>query len=245
MTVVGIVPCRYSSSRFPGKPLADIHGKPMMWHVYQRALESNCFDQVFIATDDIRIAKSCEDHQLEFLMTRSDHITGTDRVAECMGLIDADIYVNVQGDEPLIEPEAIVKVTEGLTECDDPKVIASNAYVPFSEPSDVIDSNNVKVVLSTNDHALFYSRQPIPYPKSKKTFYLRQLGLYAFRKNGLKVFSECPPGPVEQAEGVEMLRLLEYGYRVQMVKVEDNSIPVDTEADLSRVIGMMTLPANV
>tara|TARA_B100002052_G_scaffold296717_1_gene325772 strand:+ start:736 stop:1467 length:732 start_codon:yes stop_codon:yes gene_type:complete len=240
MTVVGIVPCRYNSSRFPGKPLANIHGKPMMWHVFQRARESECFDNVYIATDDLRIKQTCDELGLEVLMTRDDHFTGTDRVAECMGLVDADVYVNIQGDEPMIELEAITTVTQALLECDDPRVMASNAYVPFVATADVIDTNNVKVVLSANDHALFYSRQPIPYPKSSTPKYYRQLGLYAFRKSGLQVFAEHAPGPAEQAEGVEMIRFLEFGYKVLMVEVEDNSIPVDTEADLARVVEMMS-----
>ena len=240
MSIVGIVPCRYNSSRFPGKPLANIHGKPMMWHVYQRAFESNCFDEVYIATDDSRIAEVSQNLDLNVLITREDHRTGTDRVAECMELVDADIYVNIQGDEPMIEPKAIEMVTTALYKCDDARVMASNAYVPFSDPADVVDNNNVKVVLSRNDRALFYSRQPIPYPKSSTTHYLRQLGLYAFRKSGLQVFAEHEPGAVENAEGVEMLRFLEYGYEVLMVKVSDNSIPVDTEADLSRVIELMS-----
>ena len=239
MIVVGIVPCRYNSFRFPGKPLASIHGKPMMWHVYQRARESGCFERVYIATDDARIEQTCKDLQLDVLMTRDDHITGTDRVAECMGLVEADVYVNIQGDEPMVEPEAIAAVTRALIECDDARVMASNAYVPFSQTGDVIDNNNVKLVLSTSSHALFYSRQPIPFPKSATPNYLRQLGLYAFRKSGLQVFAEHDPGPVESAEGVEMLRFLEHGYQVLMVEVVDNSIPVDTEADLARVITLM------
>lgn len=239
MKVVGIVPCRYNSSRFPGKPLADILGKPMMWHVYQRALESKCFEAVYIATDDGRIEKACRDLGLEVLMTRSDHFTGTDRVAECMDLVAADVYVNIQGDEPMIEPDAIAAVANALVTCDDPRVMASNAYVPFTVTGDVIDTNNVKVVLSTNDRALYYSRQPIPFPKSSTPDYMRQLGLYAFRRSGLQVFAEHEAGPIECAEGVEMLRFLEYGYQVLMVQVADNSIPVDTEADLARVVAMM------
>jgi len=234
MTILGVIPCRYQSSRFPGKPLADLHGKPMMWHVYQQALKCSEFDSVYIATDDERIRSVCEDLGMLVQMTRNDHFTGTDRIAEFATLVDAEIYVNIQGDEPLIEPEAIIAVTRALVDCDDPRVMASNAFVPFVNTSDVVDTNNVKVVLNTHGNALYYSRQPIPFPKQGGAVYLRQLGLYAFRKSGLQVFSEHDPGPVEQAEGVEMLRFLEYGYQVLMAEVTDNSIPVDTEYDLQR-----------
>ncbi len=239
MKSIGIIPCRYGSQRFPGKPLADLQGKPMMWHVYQQAQKCPLLQEIYVATDDARIEEACKGLDMKVLMTGDEHFTGTDRTAECAEQIDADIYVNIQGDEPLIEPSAITAVTQTLIDCHDPAVMASNAYVPFGNTADVIDNNNVKVVLSAQSRALFYSRLPIPYPKGGPTVYLRQLGLYAFRKSGLQLFAEHSPGPIERAEGVEMLRFLEYGYDVQMVEVDDDSIPVDTEADLERVRNMM------
>lgn len=243
MTTVGIIPCRYASSRFPGKPLAEIAGKPMMWHVYQRTASCKLIDAVYIATDDARIESACRDFGLEVLMTRNDHFTGTDRVAECARAVQAEHYINVQGDEPMIAPAAIEAVARTINESENPRVVASNAFAMFENAADVIDTNNVKVVLAYDDTAMAFSRQPIPYPKQGDVRYRRQLGLYGFRRSGLQMFSELKPGPVEQAEGVEMLRFIEHGHAVQMVEVEDRSIPVDTEADLIRVRRLMEADA--
>ncbi len=240
MKITGIIPCRYGAYRFPGKALADIHGKPMMWHVYQQALKAESLDDVFIATDDERIAAVCAELGLQSVMTRSDHATGTDRLAECATLIDCDIYVNVQGDEPMIAPQAIDTVTRGIMESEDSGTLAANGFNDIHLATDVIDTNIVKVVMATDGAALAYSRLPIPYPKDGAVQYHRQLGLYAFRKTGLETFADRSPGPVEQAEGIEMLRFLEHGYRVKMVRVPDfDGIPVDTPADLERVRKMM------
>jgi 3-deoxy-manno-octulosonate cytidylyltransferase (CMP-KDO synthetase) len=239
MSAVGIIPCRYKSARFPGKPLADINGKPMMWHVYQQASKARSLSKVYIATDDERIADACRSLGLSVVMTRPDHVTGTDRVAECVQQVDAEYYVNIQGDEPMIDPAAIDAVTLALKSCSDPQVMATNAYVPIAAPCDAVDTNIVKVLLARDSSALAYSRLPIPYPKGGQVTYLRQLGLYAFRKSGLLLFSEHVPGPVEDAEGVEMLRFLEHGYRVKMVEVADESVSVDTETDLNRVRALM------
>lgn len=235
MTTVGIIPCRFGAVRFPGKPLAEISGKPMMWHVYQRALESGVLDEVHIATDDDRIFAAARDLGLNVLMTSDRHATGSDRVAECASLVAGDVYVNIQGDEPMIDPGAIAAVVTALSEDTRETTVVSNAFAYFEDAGDVVDTNNVKVTLRADGTALAYSRQPIPYPKSAAVRYRRQLGLYAFTRRGLELFAGLEPGPVEQAEGIEMLRFLEYGYDVRMVEVVDRSIPVDTLADLERV----------
>lgn len=238
MKVVGVIPCRYASTRFPGKPLAEINGKPMMWHVYQRCIESNILDEIYIATEDERIKSVAEKLNMNVVMTHDNHETGTDRVAEVATKIDAEYYVNVQGDEPLLDPDSITRVVNAIVECKDSMVMASNAYALMSKPSDVIDTNVVKVIMSLHGNALAYSRQAIPYPKSGKAKYYKQLGLYAFRKSGLQLFAEHKPGYVELTEGVEMYRLVEHGYHVRMVETNDNSISVDTTADLKRVISL-------
>ena len=235
MKVIGIIPCRYQSSRFPGKPLALINGKPMMWHVYQRALESNVLDKVYIATDNERIVEVANEYSLNTVMTSDKHETGTDRVAEAASQIQADYYVNIQGDEPFINPEAIKLVIQAIIGCDDPLVQAANAYTSISDVSDVVDTNNVKVIMDVNQQALAYSRHPIPFPKANIAKYDKQLGLYAFKQSGLQVFSENSPANLEKIEGVEMYRLLEHGYNIQMVKTNDTSISVDTPSDLKRV----------
>jgi 3-deoxy-manno-octulosonate cytidylyltransferase (CMP-KDO synthetase) len=240
MSVIAIIPCRYGAVRFPGKSLADIHGKPMMWHVYQQTKKVNSIDRVVIATDDERIERAGRDLGLETIMTRGDHFTGTDRVAECAGRLDADILVNVQGDEPMIDPDAIARVVQAIVDCDDPNVQASNGFNEIADPTDAVDSNVVKVITATNGNALAYSRLPVPYPRGLAVTFKRQLGLYAFRKSGLELFSKTAPGPLERAEGVEMLRFVEHGYAVRMVQVaNDDAISVDTPADLERVRDLM------
>jgi len=241
MKIVGIIPCRYASSRLPGKPLADLNGKPMMWHVYQRCIESNVLDEIYIATENKRIKNVAEDLGLKVVMTNKSHKTGTDRAAEVATKIDSDIYVNIQGDEPLLDPNAIIKVVNGLVRCDDSMVMATNACANIGEASDILDTNVVKVILSASDNALAYSRLAIPFSKSGKENYIKQLGLYAFRKSGLQIYSEQEPGYLESAEGIEMYRLVEHGYHVKMIKTGDKSISVDTPDDLERVRKIMEL----
>ena len=239
MKVVGVIPCRYASSRFPGKPLALINNKPMMWHVYQRCLESGVLDEIYIATDDDRIELEAKKLGLDVVMTYGNHSTGTDRVSEVAGIVKSDFYVNIQGDEPMIDPDAIKLVTNSIVNCSDPLVQASNAYTILTNPSDVIDTNVVKVITDVASNALAYSRQPIPFPKSGRASYLRQLGLYAFKKSGLQIFAEQSPQFLENAEGVEMYRLLENGFRIKMIETNDDSISVDTADDLIRVQSIM------
>jgi 3-deoxy-manno-octulosonate cytidylyltransferase (CMP-KDO synthetase) len=235
MKIVGIIPCRYQSTRFPGKSLALINGKPMMWHVYQRALESNMLDEVYIATDDERIVEVANKHSLNTIMTSDKHETGTDRVAEAASQLQADYFVNIQGDEPFIDPEAIKLVVQAIIDCDNPLVQAANAYTSMQEVSDVIDTNMVKVIMDVNQRAIAYSRHAIPFPKANSAKYNKQLGLYAFKQSGLQVFSENLPANLEKVESIEMYRLLEHGYSIQMVKTNDASISVDTPSDLKRV----------
>jgi len=235
MKVVGIIPCRYQSSRFPGKPLTLIGDKPMMWHTYQRALESNVLDQVYIATDDDRIAEMANNFSLNVIMTSSEHKTGTDRVAEASKHILADYYINIQGDEPFIDPNSIQLLVEKIINCKDPAIQAVNAYTLIEDINDVLDINTVKVIMDVDNNALAYSRQAIPYPKSDVARYYKQLGLYAFKLSGLKIFTDNPPASLELIEGVEMYRLLEHQHRIAMVQTNDSSLSVDTPSDLKRV----------
>lgn len=231
---IAVIPCRWGASRFPGKPLAMLGDKPMLWHVYQRCLEAKRLDDALVATDDQRIEAACQDLGIPCMMS-GDHPTGTDRVAECADHLQGDAFINVQGDEPFIDPAAIDAVSEALTglEADVPAV---NAFATLDRASTavVLDHNTVKVVTDHRGNALMFSRQPIPYPRSGQATYLRQLGLYAFTKEGLAAFRNLEQGPLEQAERVEMLRLLEHGHHVRMVPVSDHGIAVDTPEDLVR-----------
>ncbi|OXS99167.1 3-deoxy-D-manno-octulosonate cytidylyltransferase [Notoacmeibacter marinus] len=238
--VAAIIPCRYGATRFPGKPLADINGKPMMWHVFQRACETQLVGRAYIATDDDRIARQCEILDLPVIRTRSSHPTGTDRIAEAIRATDEDVIVNVQGDEPMIDPAAIDAVVQALIDSPDEVLVTNGCHV-ITHSGDAIDTNNVKVVCDFQSNALAYSRLPIPYPKGDAVRHLRQLGLYAFRRDALKLFSSLRPGPLERAESVEMLRFVEHGHKVKMVEVAPgDDIPVDTPSDLERVRAKMS-----
>ena len=236
MKVVAIIPCRYQSTRLPGKPLALIDGKPMMWHVYQRALSSGVLDEIYIATDDLRIQEVANALNLKVIMTADEHNTGSDRVAEAAQSIEADYYINIQGDEPLIDPNTIRLVVKEMVNCEDATVKAVNAYSLLSEAVDIMDINVVKVITNIKNNALAFSRQPIPYPQSGlPTKYYKQLGLYIISQSGINVFLNHKPQYLEQTEGVEMYRLLELGHTIKMLRVHDNSISVDTQQDLIKV----------
>lgn len=242
---IAVIPCRWGASRFPGKPLAMLGDKPMLWHVYQRCLEAKRLDDALVATDDQRIQAACQRLGIPCMMT-GDHPTGTDRVAACANRLQGDAFINVQGDEPFIDPAAIDAVSEALTglEAD---VLAVNAFAALDGASTaaVLDHNTVKVVIDQRGNALMFSRQPIPYPRSGRATYLRQLGLYAFTRAGLAAFRNLGQGPLEQAEGVEMLRLLEHGHHVRMIPVSDRGIAVDTPEDLARAGALLELERTV
>jgi 3-deoxy-manno-octulosonate cytidylyltransferase (CMP-KDO synthetase) len=236
MKIVGIIPCRYQSSRLPGKPLALINNRPMMWHTYQRALESGILDEVYIATDDLRIKEVADNYGLNVVVTHGEHLTGTDRVAEVSQYINADYYVNIQGDEPFINPDAIKMVSQEITKYSfESSIKAVNAYSILDNESDIIDPNVVKVITDIDFNVLAYSRYPIPYSRFDSTSHYRQLGLYAFTKEALNIFINNKPHDIEKSEGVEMYRIIENGYKVKMVITDDLSISVDTPEDLERV----------
>lgn len=231
MKIAAVIPCRYQSSRFEGKPLALIGKKPMMWHVYQQAIRAKSIDVVYIATDDRRIQQAASDEGMAVLMTSSTHPTGTDRVAECAQQIDADIIVNVQGDEPFILPDSIDSVADALRASNE-AVFATNAYSQIESAEEISDPCVVKTLISASGFALAYSRLGVPMPFRSQGLHYRQLGLYAFRKNALDFFRRTPRGPIETAESVEMYRFVEHDRSVLMVRVKESGIAVDTPADL-------------
>ncbi|MCX5317811.1 3-deoxy-manno-octulosonate cytidylyltransferase [Streptomyces sp. NBC_00154] len=229
---IAVIPCRWGASRFPGKPLAQLGGKPLLWHVHQRCLEAKHLDGVVVATDDERIEEACRDLGIECVRT-GEHLTGTDRVAECSERLPADGYINVQGDEPFISPAAIDAVSEALEQLAH-GTLAVNAYTELDDVGTVLDHNVVKVVVDIERNALMFSRQPIPYPRGDRPSYLRQLGLYGFTGTALSLFRHLPQGPLERTEGVEMMRFVEHGHGVRMLGVVDEGIAVDTPEDLAR-----------
>ncbi len=234
---IAIIPCRWGASRFPGKPLAPLGDKPLLWHVHKRCMEATRLDGVLVATDDERIEAVCRELDIECMRTR-EHLTGTDRVAECAERLSADAYINVQGDEPFIAPTAIDAVSDALHHLT-AGTLAVNAYTELDDAGAVLDHNVVKVVLGTGGNALMFSRQPIPYPRGARPTYLRQLGLYGFTGEALRQFRQLPQGPLERTEGVEMLRFIEHGYGVRMLPVADEGVAVDTPEDLARAFKLL------
>jgi 3-deoxy-manno-octulosonate cytidylyltransferase (CMP-KDO synthetase) len=225
------IPARYDSSRFPGKPLAELAGKPMIAHVIERAKAANVGD-VYVATDDDRIAAAARDCGAEVCMTRADHNSGSERLAEAMRAIDCDVVINVQGDEPLIDPEAIKAVVEPFRH--DHSLSMSTLAHPIQSDEDFNDPHVVKVVCDAKGHALYFSRAPIPHPGSKGGNPLQHVGLYAYRKEFLLIYPELTPCESEQAEQLEQLRVLHHGYSIAVKTGDFVCIGVDTPEDLAR-----------
>lgn len=235
MKVLGVIPARYGSTRLPGKALVDICGQTMIRRVYQRAARASCLDGLIVATDDERILNEVRRFGGSAVMTSVHHRTGTDRIAEAVSKMDADIVVNVQGDEPLLDPRCIDQVVAPLIE--DPTLPMSTLRTPLTNPEDVQDPNFVKVVVDKNEYALYFSRYPIPYARSAELaapHYLH-IGLYAYRRDFLLTYASLPSTPLERSEALEQLRALEHGYRIKVPLTEWDSISVDTPEDLERV----------
>lgn len=233
-----LIPARHASTRFPGKPLADLAGKPMVVRVCERARESGA-DPVCVATDDKRIAEAVRSHGFEARMTRAEHPSGTDRIAEAaaaLGLADEAIVVNVQGDEPLVPPALIARVAAALAA--DAGASVATACHPIHDAAEFANPNVVKVVLDAKGRALYFSRAGIPYPRDGGApAGYRHVGLYAYRMAFLRRYAGLAPAPPERAEQLEQLRVLWHGERIAVV-IEESAIPpgVDTPADLEAVL---------
>lgn len=230
-----VIPARYGSTRFCGKPLAELWGKPIVQHVWERARQARLASRVIVATDDERIADAARSFGAEVAITRPDHPSGTDRVAEVARSLDSDLIVNVQGDEPLIDPGSVDAAILPLAE--DPSVLMSTLCCPIEETADLVNPNVVKVVLDRQSFALYFSRLPIPFVRDQRadaTRY-RHLGIYAYRRDFLLSLAKMAPSPLEQAERLEQLRVLEHGYRIRVAVVERASPGVDTLADLEKL----------
>jgi len=226
----GIIPARYASSRFPGKPLALILGKPMVSMVYERARRARWLDEVIVATDDERIMKACADLGIPARMTSPDIGTGTERAAEAAKGVASELIVNIQGDEPIIDPEAIDALVETLQ---DPSVLMASVMTRVKDQAAFEDLNKVKVVVDKDRNALYFSRTPIPC-RAPDGFY-QHIGIYGYRKNFLFRFCSLPPSDLEKAERLEQLRALENGYRIRMVETAHSTLSVDTPRDIIEV----------
>ncbi len=234
--ILGIIPARFASSRFPGKALTPIAGKPMVQHVYERALQSRYLSGVLVATDDDRIATAVRAFGGRVRMTRTDHPSGTDRLAEVASAEAATLYVNIQGDEPLIDPDAIDAAILSVLHDDD--IAMGTLKKRILDPTDILNSNVVKVVTNLVGDAIYFSRCPIPFERDGQgnlPSYFKHIGLYVYRGELLRRYSDLPVGPLEKAECLEQLRALENGLRIRVVETDYESLGVDTPEDLERV----------
>jgi len=229
VSVVAVIPARYASTRFPGKLLAKQTGKYLIQHVYEQVCRASLIDSVLIATDDERIGKACDEFGAKWRMTRADHQSGTDRIAEAVDKLEAEIIVNVQGDEPEIEPSNIDCLIELLQR--DEKADMATLTAVFGPKEDIDNPNVVKVVVNRKGHALYFSRWAIPYKRDKESarpIYKKHLGIYAYRKEVLLKLSKLETSPLELAEKLEQLRALENGMIIAVAEVEHSTVGIDT-----------------
>jgi 3-deoxy-manno-octulosonate cytidylyltransferase (CMP-KDO synthetase) len=233
--ILGVIPARFASTRFPGKVLAHIAGKTMLQHVYERASLSTYLTSTLIATDDDRVYSVARSFGARVRMTRSDHLSGTDRAAEVASAENAEIIVNIQGDEPLIDPAAIDAAI--LPMVHEPELVMGTLKKRIEDPREITDPNVVKVVTNSAGDAIYFSRCPIPFDREKSgsTPYFKHIGLYVYQREFLLAYSALPVGPLETAERLEQLRALENGHRIRVVETEYESLGVDTPEDLQRV----------
>lgn len=231
--ILGVIPARFASVRFPGKALATLAGKPIIQHVFERASQARYLTDVVIATDDERIELAARKFRAPVRMTRSDHRSGTDRVAEVASADTAAIVVNIQGDEPLIDPAAIDAATLALL--DDVNAPMATLKKRIENPSEIDNPNVVKVVTALDGDAIYFSRWPIPYDRGREAVRYKHIGLYVYRRDFLLGYSQLPVGPLEQAERLEQLRALENGYRIRVMETDYESLGVDTPEDLEAV----------
>jgi|DewCreStandDraft_4_1066084.scaffolds.fasta_scaffold157294_2 3-deoxy-manno-octulosonate cytidylyltransferase (CMP-KDO synthetase) len=237
MSCLIVIPARMGSTRFPGKPLCDLLGKPMVRWVYEAALAAEV-GRVVVATPDSEIVAACAEFGAEAILTRHDHPTGTDRIAEVAESIEADVYVNVQGDEPLVPPASISTCARLLLAR--PEVQMGSVYCRC-DPSEYDQPAVVKVVTDAEGYALYFSRYPIPYPRNERILPVKKhLGLYAYRRSALSAFSRWAPTPLESTESLEQLRFMEHGIRILLTEAQGAEIAVDTPEQAEQVRRILT-----
>jgi len=239
--VLAVIPARYGSSRFEGKVLADLKGKPVILHVVEQANKCATVDDVLVATDDERILKVVESAGYRALMTSPAHLSGTDRVAEAAKQSDAEIIVNIQGDEPMIDPDSIDSAVKAVL--DDPALNVSTLGLPISDPAEIENPNVVKVVTDGNGMALYFSRAPIPYNRAggERPPVMKHLGLYVYRRAFLLEYAGLKPTELEMTERLEQLRILEHGFGVKVVTATRDSIGIDTPEDLKKAEALLNV----
>lgn len=235
--VVIVIPARYGSTRLAGKPLVMLAGKPMVQRVYERAKLATTASRVIVATDDERIVKAVEGFGGEARMTRTDHRTGTERIAEVAAHTEGEVFVNVQGDEPLLDPAAVDAAVNALLQ--EPVAEIATVAVEIRTPADIMDPNVVKTVVDFEDNALYFSRAPVPWVRDAAhkvhARHLKHLGLYVFQRKALLEYPTLPQGELERLEQLEQLRWMENGWKIRVAEVEHDAVSVDVPEDVGRV----------
>lgn len=235
MNIVGVIPARYESTRFPGKPLADICGKPMIWWVYHQFSKVKNLNNIYVATDDERILTACNNLNIKAVLTKNTHKTHLDRLAEFSDIINADFYINVNGDEPLIDPINIQKLIPN--EDINPKdFYFANAMTVVKNPVELVDNARIKIVTDKFDYGMYMARTPIPYPKASSDFdYKKFVGIQCFTKSALDFVRSTEKGEIESIEDIDEYRFLENGKKIKFISVNADSFSVDTQKDLDNV----------
>jgi len=237
MDVIGVIPARYSSTRFEGKVLTDILGKPMIQHVWERARQSLVLDDVIIACDEEIVANACRKFKAKVAMTSKGHTCGTDRIGEVVNPLDVKIIINIQGDEPLIHPSMIDSIARALL--DDNTISMATIMKKIDDDKELHDPNVVKVVTDRNNFALYFSRAPIPHraynSEIQSPAYFKHIGLYGYTKDFLFTYKNLPVSNLEKIEKLEQLRVLEEGFRIKVIETKFDTVGVDTPADLAKV----------
>jgi 3-deoxy-manno-octulosonate cytidylyltransferase (CMP-KDO synthetase) len=241
MKIIAMIPARYQASRFPGKLMKDLGGKPVILRTYEAALKTNLFDEVYIVTDSQIILNSIEKVGGKVIMSRKEHECGSDRIAEAVEDLDADIVVNVQGDEPFIDDKSLSKLID-VFKCDtNQEVDLASLKVQITNNDDIQNPNNVKVITDVNNMAIYFSRSIIPFHRDTdiNVKYYKHKGVYAFRKQALIDFYNTPITPLEAAEKIEAIRYQEMGKKIKMVETDVESVGIDTPEDLEKAINYL------
>lgn len=236
MKIIAVIPARYASTRFPAKLMQDLGGKTVILRTYEAAIATQLFDDVFVVTDSDLIFENIVLNGGKALMSKKEHESGSDRIAEAVEFMDVDIVINVQGDEPFINATPLKQIIEAFKQDSDKKIDLASLMFEIKEEEEITNPNNVKVIVDQQGFALYFSRSVIPYPREKNVGvrYMKHVGIYAFRKEALMDFYRLPMLSLEASEKLEQLRYLEYGKRIKMIETTHGSIGIDTLEDLEK-----------
>lgn len=238
-----MIPARFGATRFPGKMMKDLGGKAVIVRTYESTVATELFYAVYVVTDSEQIANAIREAGGHAIMTREDHVCGSDRIAEAVANIDCDIVVNVQGDEPFTSREDLEPVLKVFYNKDAAQIDLASVMIPLESETEIQNPNNVKVIVDAQDFALYFSRSPLPYVRDNETAVTRykHKGIYAFRKQAILDFSQLPMQALEAAEKIECIRFLEHGKKIKMVRSSNKAIGIDTPEDLDKAVTLLSL----